>query len=171
MVKHMSRKRRSKRHMKRHSKHSKTHITRNMYRKKHKKTQRGGGALNYGNPRPNDPRMYIYQGYAHFLPKGWKMFYRSGYLVFIDDKNVEHKPTDPIPKKAIDYYNSINHFQNALPLYPKSKIEVLPTPPSPPKLPTPPKSPKSPTPHESPKSPKSPKSSTSHKSSKSSKSK
>jgi hypothetical protein len=109
-----------------------------MYRKKHKKTQRGGGAVNYDNPQPNDPRMYIYQGYAHFLPKGWKMFYRSGLLVFIDDKNVEHKATDPIPKQAIDYYNSITSFKHSLPLYPKSKIEVLPTPP---------KSPKSPTPH------------------------
>lgn len=156
MVTHMSRKRRSKRHMKRYSKHSKTRIRRNMYRKKHKKTQRGGGALagpklraandtqpvHFAPPRASIPVPMQY------LP-GWKLVHdKDGNPFLISPSNIMYSPLDEaVEKIALENYKlSKNHSE------------------VPPKLPTLHESPKS---HESSTSPKSPKSSKSSKSSKS----
>ena len=81
----MSRKRRSKRY----SKHSNTHIIRNMYRKKHKKTQRGGGALNYGkhyakSGNPGEVHLPFPVGVSAPTEGFFKLKTRSGELLKVD---------------------------------------------------------------------------------------
>ena len=124
MVTHMSRKRRSKRY----SKHSKTHITRNMYRKKHKKTQRGGAALNYGkryaeskSGKPDKankgPFQILVRTPMGFLPQGWIMSSddEDGTPTFTDPKGNRHRLNSQVIRQMIEEFSRLKTRSGELP--------------------------------------------------------